>query len=88
MYGIEIKPSCRKEINRACKKNPVLRKALENKMNEILQNPEHYKPLKYDLAGERRVHILKNFILVFEISENEKKVTFLRFRHHDDAYMI
>lgn len=86
MYGLEIKPSCQKEISKACRKNPVLKKALENKMNEILLNPEHYKPLRYDLAGEKRVHILKSFVLVFEISENERKVTFLRFRHHDDAY--
>jgi len=88
MYSLEIKPSCQKEINKACKKNPVLKKALENKIYEILLNPDHYKPLKYDLAGERRVHILKSFVLVFEIDENERKVTFLRFRHHDDAYRI
>ncbi|MFA4957108.1 MAG: type II toxin-antitoxin system RelE/ParE family toxin [Candidatus Methanoperedens sp.] len=86
MYGLEIKPSCRNEIVKACKKNPVLKKAIENKINEILLNPAHYKPLRYDLAGERRVHILKSFVLVFEIDDNERNVTFLRFRHHDDAY--
>lgn len=86
MYGLEIKPSCQNEIVKACKKNPVLKKAIENKINEILLNPAHYKPLRYDLAGERRVHILKSFVLVFEIDDNERNVTFLRFRHHDDAY--
>jgi len=88
MYSLEIKDSCQKEINKSCKKNPVLRKSLENKMNEILQNPSHYKPLRYDLSGERRVHILKSFVLTFEFVESEGKVTFLRFRHHDDAYQI
>ncbi len=86
MYDLEIKPSCQKAINKACKKNPVLKEALENKMNEILLNPARYKPLRYELAGERRVHILKSFVLVFEVNENEKKVAFLSFRHHDDAY--
>jgi mRNA-degrading endonuclease RelE of RelBE toxin-antitoxin system len=55
-------------------------------MKEILENPEHYKPLRHDLAGERRVHILKSFVLKFEIDEENKTVTFLFFGHHDEAY--
>ena len=86
MYSIEIKPSCQKVIDRLCKKNPVLREALEKKMNEVLENPYHYKPLKYDLAGERRVHIMKSFILKFEINEAMNVVTFIFFGHHDEAY--
>ena len=50
MYNLEIKPSCQKDIEKLCKKNPVLKKALENKINEILESPQHYKPLKYALA--------------------------------------
>jgi len=69
-----------------CKKNPVLKEALEKKMNEIIQNPHHYKPLRYDLYGIRRVHIMKSFVLKFEITETTKSVKFLAFRHHDDAY--
>ena len=86
MYSIEINPSCQKDIDKLCKKNPVLRESLEKKMNEIIQNPQHYKPLKYDLAGERRVHIMKSFVLKFEINEQNKIVSFLFFFHHDEAY--
>ena len=86
MYNIEIKPSCQRDIEKLCKKNPVLRGALEKKMNELVQNPQHYKPLKYDLAGERRVHIMKSFVLKFEMHENTKTVEFIAFDHHDDAY--
>lgn len=86
MYNPEIKPSCQKDIDKLCKRNIVLRDALENKMREILQNPQHYKPLKYDLAGERRVHIMKNFVLKFEIDERNEIVTFIFFGHHDEAY--
>ena len=86
MYSIEIKPSCQKDIEKLCKKNLILREALEKKMNEILQNPQHYKSLKYDLAGERRVHILKSFVLKFEVNELSKTVAFIFFGHHDDAY--
>jgi len=86
MYSVEINPSCQKDIDKLCKKNPVLRESLEKKMNEIVQNPQHYKPLKYDLAGERRVHIMKSFVLKFEINEQNKIVSFLFFGHHDEAY--
>lgn len=86
MYNIEIKPSCQRDIDKLCKKNPVLRESLKKKMNEIVENPQHYKPLKYDLAGERRVHIMKSFVLKFEIDEAIKTVTFIFFGHHDEAY--
>ena len=86
MYNIEINPSCQRDIDKLCKKNPVLKEALEKKMNEILENPQHYKPLKYNLAGERRVHIMKSFVLKFEINEQNKIVTFFFFGHHDEAY--
>jgi len=86
MYNIEIKPSCQRNIEKLCKKNPVLREALEKKMNEVVQNPQHYKPLKYNLFGERRVHIMKSFVLKFEINEPEMTVIFIFFGHHDDAY--
>ncbi|MDO8740632.1 MAG: type II toxin-antitoxin system RelE/ParE family toxin [Candidatus Woesearchaeota archaeon] len=86
MYNIEIKPSCQESIGKHCKKDPVLREALENKMNEIVQNPQHYKPLRYGLAGKRRVHIMKSFVLKFEINESAKTVEFVAFDHHDDAY--
>ena len=85
-YGIEIKPSCKDNINRLCKKNPVLEKAIRNKMEQILDSPHHFKPLRYDLAGERRVHIMKSFVLKYQIDEANKTVIFLFFGHHDEAY--
>lgn len=85
-YGISIKPSCQEAINKLCKKNPELRKAIENKIKAILEYPQHYKPLKYDLVGEKRVHIMKSFVLKYEVDENNQIVTFISFSHHDDAY--
>ncbi len=85
-YEWEVHQKCQEEIEKSCHKNPVLGKILRNKMKEIVQNPSHYKPLKYDLAGERRVHIMKSFVLKFEIDENKKNIVFLSFRHHDEAY--
>ncbi len=87
MHNVEIKHSCQHSIEKLCKKNPVLKEALQKKMQEILQNPSHYKPLRYDLAGERRVHILKSFVLIYEIDEERKIVVFIFFGHHDEAYV-
>ena len=83
-YELEITPICQRSINKACKKNPVLRGALERKINEIREDPNRYKPLKYDFAGERSVHILKSFVLKFSVAGNT--ITLVGFRHHDDAY--
>jgi YafQ family addiction module toxin component len=85
-YRIEIKPSCKESINKLCRKNPILEKAIRNKIDQILENPQHFKPLRHDLAGERRVHIMKSFVLKYEIDENTKIVTFFFFGHHDEAY--
>ena len=86
MYNLEIKPELQKILSKLSKKDKKIYEAVVKKIEEILQNPQHYKPLKYDFAGERRVHIMKNFVLKFEIDENTKTVCFLFFGHHDEAY--
>ncbi|MCK5107532.1 MAG: type II toxin-antitoxin system RelE/ParE family toxin [Nanoarchaeota archaeon] len=83
-YSLEITPSCLAEIKKASKKNKKLEFILKKKMKQILDNPGHYKPLKYSLFGERRTHIMKSFILKFQIKNN--KVIFISFTHHDNAY--
>ena len=85
-YSMLVSDECEKNIEKLCKKNNSMREALKNKMNEIIENSNHYKPLKHDLAGERRVHIMKSFVLKFEIDENKKIVEFIFFGHHDEAY--
>ncbi len=67
------------------KRNKVLFGRLCEKMNEILDGPEHYKPLGNVLKGCRRVHV-GHFVLIFEIDEANKAVVFLKFEHHDKAY--
>ena len=86
MYNSLVHPKCQEEMNKLCKKSPILEEALKKKMNEIIQNPYHYKPLRYDLYGIRRVHIMKSFVLKYEIVESTKTVKFLKFGHHDEAY--
>ena len=61
-------------------------KLIEKKVQEILDNPYHFKSLKRPLQNKRRVHISGSFVLIYEINEDEKMVTLLDFDHHDNIY--
>lgn len=66
-------------------KNNELFSRLQYKTKEILKGPYHYKPLRNVLKNRRRTHI-GSFVLVFEIHEDKKVVSFHSFKHHDTAY--
>ena len=85
-YKFEIKPKLEKKLKKIEKKDPVMFKAARDKIEEIIKNPRHYKPLRYDMKGLRRVHLEKSFVLVFEIDEEAKMVRFLDLGHHDEIY--
>lgn len=85
-YRFEIKPKLEKNLKKIEKKDPVMFKSAREKIKKIIKNPYHYKPLRHDLKGLRRVHLEKSFVLVFEIDEKEKMVRFLDLGHHDEIY--
>jgi len=58
---------------------------IKNKVQEILANPYHYKTLRNVLKGKRRTHI-GSFVMIFEISEQNKVIIFHDFLHHDSSY--
>jgi mRNA-degrading endonuclease RelE of RelBE toxin-antitoxin system len=85
-YELKVSEECKPEIKRLCSKNKPFQEALDKKILQILENPYHFKPLKYPMHGRRRVHVFKSFVLSFEILEAEKRVNLLSLDHHDDAY--
>ena len=85
-YAIEIGKKLRKRIKKAGSKNPDFKNALNNKIAQILENPQRFKPLGWPLQNKHRVHILKSFVLVYEVIENEKIVRILDIDHHDNVY--
>ncbi len=85
-YNLEVGEDCRREIQKACRKNKTLEGALRKKISQILGAPHHFKPLKAPLQNKRRVHIMNCFVLIYEVVEETKSVRLLRFSHHDDAY--
>ncbi|KMP11770.1 hypothetical protein UR09_02395 [Candidatus Nitromaritima sp. SCGC AAA799-A02] len=62
-----------------------LQKRLREKIEEILVDPFHYKPLRNVLKNKRRTHI-GSYVLIFEIRQKENVVVFHSFLHHDRAY--
>jgi YafQ family addiction module toxin component len=80
--------SFEKELGKLSAKNPVLKKAVKGKLEEILEDPFRFKPLKAPLQGFRRVHILKCFVLIYRINEAEKTVELVKIKHHDEAYEL
>mgnify|MGYP001581927603 CR=1 FL=1 len=86
MYSVSSKPNVDKIFEKLKKKNPKQLKIIYKKIEEILENPYHFKPLRGDMHGARRVHIDKSFVLTYEIDEKLKTVTLLDYDHHDNIY--
>jgi len=61
----------------------VLGAAIDKKILQIAEYPQHFKPLRGKMKGLRRVHF-GSYILIFKI---EKDVVILvALDHHDFAY--
>jgi YafQ family addiction module toxin component len=87
MYGLEIKPTVDKIFRKLAKKNPKQLKIIAKKITEIRKNPLHkYKHLRKPLEDFYRVHIDKNFVLIFDIDHLEEVIIIYYFDHHDNVY--
>ena len=86
VYELSYYPGCEKEIKQLTKKNKELERALKAKIKAILKNPKRFKPLKKPLAGLRRVHVFKSFVLLYKLESTKKEVVLVKFAHHDEAY--
>ncbi|MBI2129206.1 hypothetical protein HYU07_03110 [Candidatus Woesearchaeota archaeon] len=86
MYSFDIKDSLDKKLSKISKKNPKQLEIIHKKIEEVIQNPQHYKNLKAPMQHLKRVHMDKSFILLFSVNEQEKKVIFEELDHHDNIY--
>ncbi|MBU1975956.1 MAG: type II toxin-antitoxin system RelE/ParE family toxin [Nanoarchaeota archaeon] len=85
-YSLEISDQLDRKLSKLSKKNPKQIEIIDKKAKEICNNPHHYKPLRGDMKGARRVHIESSFVLTFEIIEETKTVRLLDYDHHDKIY--
>lgn len=84
-YTLEISEQLDRIFAKLSKKDKLQFEILSRKIKEILENPQIGKPLTANMAGQRRVHI-RNFVLTYEILENERVVRLLDYDHHDNIY--
>ena len=84
-YDIVIESRLEKLLLKLRKKDHVVYRKTIKKMLRICENPRLGKPLRHTLRGIWRVHI-GSFVLMYEIDDKNRKVIFLKFAHHDDAY--
>lgn len=81
MYEFEFRASLEKDLQKLSKKNPKMSEIIQKKVEEIIQNPNHYKNLRAPLQHLKRVHIDKSFVLVFSVNEQTKTVIFEEIDH-------
>ena len=86
MHKLEIKEYLDRKLKRLMKKDKEMLLIIDRKVQQILDNPYRFKPLRKPLQNKRRVHIGGPFVLIYEINEKENIVTLLDFDHHDNIY--
>ncbi len=84
-YSLDVSESLDRIFLKLSKKDKLQFEILSRKIKEIADNPYIGKPLTANMAGQRRVHI-RNFVLTYEILENEKIIRLLDYDHHDNIY--
>lgn len=87
MYSLGVARKVDKAFMRLAKKDPEQSKAVDRKVQEILENPQQFKPLRPPMQHMRRVHV-GAFVLVYDVDEARKVVTIRRYEHHYNAYNI
>ena len=85
MYNLEVRESVDKIFTKLARKDRISLEYITKKIQEIRENPYHFKPLRKPLQNFRRVHI-GNFVLVYSINEKTKTIVIERYKHHDEVY--
>jgi YafQ family addiction module toxin component len=85
MYDVEIRQHLDRAFKKLAKKDSKQMGAIAKKIEEIADDPHQFKPLRFPLAGLRRVHI-GSYVLLFSIDEARKTIVLEDYVHHDSAY--
>jgi mRNA-degrading endonuclease RelE of RelBE toxin-antitoxin system len=55
-YSIEFSSTFEKSMKKLKKKDKVMYDQIQKKLIDLVENPDHYKPLRNIFAGYRRIH--------------------------------
>ena len=88
MYGIQRTKDFKRQLRKV--KDKQSQENIKSKIKEIANtvedNPDHYKNLKRPLQKYKRAHVNNSFVLIFRVDEENKKVIFFDYNHHDKIY--
>jgi mRNA-degrading endonuclease RelE of RelBE toxin-antitoxin system len=85
MYNLIIQPTADRAFKKLAKKDKGQLTRIEKKIQQILEDPYRFKPMRFPLDGCRRVQV-GSFVILFEIDESTTTVTILDYDHHDNVY--
>jgi YafQ family addiction module toxin component len=88
VYKLAIKDKLDKKFKKLQKKDKEMLRLIERKVQDILEDPYRFKPLRKPLQNKRRVHVGGSFVLIYEVNEEEQIVTLFDFDHHDNVYKV
>ena len=86
IYRLAVKESLDKRLKKLSKEDKEMIRLIHRKVQEILDDPHRFKPLKRPMQNKRRVHVGGSFVLIYEIDEKKNTVILLDFDHHDNIY--
>ena len=86
MYDFDLTDEFRKVLQKLAKKNPVIARAVNRKIKEIINRDsvDSYKNLMHGLKHLKRVHITDWLVMTFE--EKENIILFVNLASRDEVY--
>lgn len=82
-YTIEFSSTFEKSMKKLKKKDKVMYDQIQKKLIDLVENPDHFKPLRNILAGYKRIHF-GSHVLIFKIEGDIVRIISLD--HHDKSY--
>ena len=83
VYSVDFSVSFEKSMKKLKKKDKALFDQIQKKLIDLVQNPDHYKPLRNVLVGYQRIQF-GSFVLIFKIEGEVVRIISLD--HHDKSY--
>ena len=90
MFDFDLSDELKIKIRKLLKKDKEKVEIINKKIKEIVNNDsnslERYKNLRHELKNFKRVHIDKQFVLIFKVDKENNFILFEDFDHHDKIY--
>ncbi|MBT5022236.1 hypothetical protein HOK51_00745 [Candidatus Woesearchaeota archaeon] len=90
MFEFDLSDKFRKTLIKLSKKDPIIARAINRKIKEIINRSEEeihiYKNLMHGLKNLKRVHITEWLIMTFEVDLENKIILFTNIASRDDVY--